>query len=73
MRATKSTFQGLEIRDQVCNLTAVQLKLGHSPVRGQDTLGERLHEILDRIAEVERAEWRCYPQRTFSNMANCMT
>jgi hypothetical protein len=49
------------------------LKLGHTPVRGDDSLGERLREILNRIAEVERAEWRCNPQRAFSNMANRMT
>jgi len=73
MQATKSTFQGLEVCDQVCNLTFVQLKLWHIPVRGHDSLGKRLREILNRIAAVERAEWRCNPQRTFSNVANCMT
>jgi hypothetical protein len=46
------------VRNQVGNLTAVQLKLGHSPVRTHDSLGERLREILNRIAEVERPEWR---------------
>ena len=72
-RATGSTLQGLEIRYQVSNLAAVQLKLGHSRVRGPDTLGERLHELLDRIAEVKHAEWRRDPQRAFSGRANCMT
>ena len=42
-------------------------------MRGHDSLRERFREILNRIAEVERAEWRCNPQRTFSDMANCMT
>ena len=42
-------------------------------MRSHDSLGERLREILDRIAEVECAEWRCNPQRAFSNMANRMT
>jgi hypothetical protein len=68
-----SSFKGLQIRDQVSNLSHVQLKLRHGRMGRYDTLGKRLREILDRIAEMKRAEWRCVSKRTFSDRANCMT
>ena len=39
---------------------------------GDDPFGEQLREILDRIVEVELAEGRRGPKRTFPGTANGM-
>lgn len=49
-RRVGSLFERLQIGDQVSNLTYLEPKLRHGRMRGHDTLGERLGEILDRIA-----------------------
>jgi len=42
-------------------------------VRDLDTLGERLGEILDRIASVKGAKGRRFRQRAVAGGGNCMT
>lgn len=68
-----SSFEGLQVGDQVADLADLESKLRHGGMRGHDTFGERLCKILDRVAEMESAEGRCCWQGACTRAAYSMT
>ncbi len=61
-RATRKTrrllFQRFQVGDYVSDLPGIEPELGHRRMPGDDSLGERLLEILDRIMQMQRAKRR---------------
>ena len=67
-----SALKGFQIGDNVADLTGVETKFGHGRMAGDDSLGQRILEIFDRIALVERAEWRRDRQGTLADLPDCV-
>jgi len=51
-----SALKGLQIRDDVADLTRIEPKLRHCRMAGDDPLCERFLEVFNGIVLVERAE-----------------
>src|SRR5476651_1100316 len=67
-----SPFERLQVGDQVFDLGHVQLELRHPRMRRHDALGERLREILDRIAQMKREKERRSRNRALPGGADRM-
>jgi hypothetical protein len=66
-------LQEFEIGDQIIDLVGVQFELRHFRVYRPYILSERLFEIFDRVAVVQRAKRRRFRDRAITGRTDRMT
>src|SRR4029077_4705372 len=64
---------GFEERDHVADLIAFEPEFRYVLMPGADALGERFLQTLDRVLQMQRAEWRRNPQRAFAHRVDRVT
>ena len=69
----QSVLKGLQVRDDVADLTWIEPELGHCRMACDDPLREGFLEVVDRVALVESTEWRCDLQWTLTDFADRVT
>jgi hypothetical protein len=68
-----SVFERFQVSDNVADLAGIESKFRHSRMTGNDSLRQRLFEILNGKALVQRAKRRRDGQRTVSSLTDRMT
>src|ERR1043165_7036212 len=63
-----SFFESLQVGDHVADLIRLEPEFRHVVVSGPDSFGKCFLQRLDRIPQMQRAEWRSDLQRALADL-----